>query len=988
MSIIYGPAPAAVYPVRPLAAAPVAEHTAYIIACQLADEARDAQYPHGGPALNHRPTDAELKTILLDALAASTLRAYQTLYQQYCNRSSIGKTYQDLYNDIRDLVKYERDGIKSSTAKDSDMDESDGSRSTKESSRSSNSHSSRRNQQIAAAANYLAQQQVAANTAANASIRYQEQSPGKQTSQSPSSGQGGQPPCKNCKSTKHTTKWCTSTKCHEPNCGKSFKDAAERKAHFMREHGFNRPDDKPSGGGKKSSFKKGQLKPGVKFSKVNRVKSEDGEADDDDSCIDSEVSSDSSMSVDRAPKSITWSQKKQSRKVSKIRTVSTIHRTTTVPGSPGSPPATDNVTGDDAPPLVEDSSEDSSEDYDAPYQGPPNPQMRARPVADGRIFASWRPMQGMRSMPDRILIEENRKQAADEAEPPVECMDVDSEDSDSEHEAAIPAPTRATRNDTKSVTGTKRKQTREPRTVQPCDSEDPPVKGPEPGSKCDSTRTSLSPDYSRTSALDSPPEPLDRNEGYPKYNIDEFWNSEDYTSMYVRYRIAGGKMKFKEDDTGRERYYEQWPGIELQDIGNWEDDYNNIAPCEWSMEIEDYQRWFLSVHPKPVDIREATRHWLDRRTQLHRRQHPAPGSYEEFLEIRAGTRNYPDGGVFDYIHAPEDTWDKGSLYRMHMIRRQAAIDMPRKLDAPVYITEQEIDDYLIENHLNDTEKMVEEDAARLAMQQKKEALLAKIRADKPNWKMRAEQAIEMLRNQDRLRDAIRGVHEGATRLHVNPAPVLDVPERSAKDPEPVHEIPEGPDWDFFYRSLTAEPDTRSAILTRMSSGTKPVLKSELRTQRTLTLSDRFTKKQRAIRTAIRKQRHVNAIVDTGAQVTTMPESAVSRMPMAHNHRDAPPGTAVKYGNGEIETIERLVDIGHYEVQITPDNCSTSLISVDQIVEDGHTVTFTRTQTVIADEVNRYSLAYPRVPNSREWTIPMHAMEDISQLRQENPQSRN
>ncbi len=89
--------------------------------------------------------------------------------------------------------------------------------------------------------------------------------------------------------------------------------------------------------------------------------------------------------------------------------------------------------------------------------------------------------------------------------------------------------------------------------------------------------------------------------------------------------------------------------------------------------------------------------------------------------------------------------------------------------------------------------------------------------------------------------------------------------------------------------------------------------------------------------AIRKQRNVNAIIDTGAQVTTMPESAVNRMPAAHNHRDAPPGTAVKYGNGEIETIERLVDIGHYEVQITPDNCSTSLISMDQIVADGHTV---------------------------------------------------
>jgi hypothetical protein len=104
-AIIYGPAPAVEYPVRPLATAPAAEHTAYIVVCQLADEARNAKFPHGVPALNHRPTDAELKTILLDALAISTLRAYQTLYQQYCNRSSTGKTYQDLYNDIHDLVR-------------------------------------------------------------------------------------------------------------------------------------------------------------------------------------------------------------------------------------------------------------------------------------------------------------------------------------------------------------------------------------------------------------------------------------------------------------------------------------------------------------------------------------------------------------------------------------------------------------------------------------------------------------------------------------------------------------------------------------------------------------------------------------------------------------------------------------------------------------------------------------------------------------------
>ena len=109
-------------------------------------------------------------------------------------------------------------------------------------------------------------------------------------------------------------------------------------------------------------------------------------------------------------------------------------------------------------------------------------------------------------------------------------------------------------------------------------------------------------------------------------------------------------------------------------------------------------------------------------------------------------------------------------------------------------------------------------------------------------------------------------------------------------------------------------------------------------------------------------------------------------PSAHNHRNAPPGTAVKYGNGEIETIERLVDIGHYEVQVTPDNCQASLISVDQTMQDGHTVTFFATETIIADDRDRYRLAYPQVPNLREWVVPMDAMEDITKLRQSHPRN--
>ena len=50
------------------------------------------------------------------------------------------------------------------------------------------------------------------------------------------------------------------------------------------------------------------------------------------------------------------------------------------------------------------------------------------------------------------------------------------------------------------------------------------------------------------------------------------------------------------------------------------------------------------------------------------------------------------------------------------------------------------------------------------------------------------------------------------------------------------------DWDFFYHSLLAVPETRSAI----PSGKKPVMKLELRTQKATTLSERFGKKQHAM----------------------------------------------------------------------------------------------------------------------------------------------
>jgi hypothetical protein len=69
----------------------------------------------------------------------------------------------------------------------------------------------------------------------------------------------------------------------------------------------------------------------------------------------------------------------------------------------------------------------------------------------------------------------------------------------------------------------------------------------------------------------------------------------------------------------------------------------------------NYIRWFCSNHPKPVNIRQATRFWLDRREMLWRKQHPTPGSYEEYLQGSEFGPGEKYAGGYDYIAHPEDT---------------------------------------------------------------------------------------------------------------------------------------------------------------------------------------------------------------------------------------------------------------------------------------------------------------------------------------------
>ena len=90
----------------------------------------------------------------------------------------------------------------------------------------------------------------------------------------------------------------------------------------------------------------------------------------------------------------------------------------------------------------------------------------------------------------------------------------------------------------------------------------------------------------------------------------------------------------------------------------------------------------------PHSLAQAVTYWINRRRQLERCQANHPRSYETFLRVKQSA-----GGSAE---PPDDTWDNGQLYRLQMIRAQAARDVPRYT-----ITEEDVDNYLIHAALSD-----------------------------------------------------------------------------------------------------------------------------------------------------------------------------------------------------------------------------------------------------------------------------------------------
>ena len=269
------------------------------------------------------------------------------------------------------------------------------------------------------------------------------------------------------------------------------------------------------------------------------------------------------------------------------------------------------------------------------------------------------------------------------------------------------------------------------------------------------------------------------------------------------------------------------PGIQLEK-GNWIEDNNYIRPGKSSIRNDAYRYWYETTHPQPHSLDQVIiTYSVNRRWQLKRCQANHPLSYEAFLHA-----NQPAGG-----HPANDTWDYGQLYRLHMIRAQAAHDIPRW-----GIIEEDVDNYLIQVALSERQRDI--DATNVQPSDHPEYQTHDATADTP-----------------------------ATSSCEDP----ETPQGIEQTGHPQREQRRTP-WrkrtttnqeDIFFPSIAADAETYN----RGTSNTNTV-GSDLKVQ----ASARQQKNPKYIR-------NISAFLDTGAQVTTMPESAVSKMPNANNHRD-------------------------------------------------------------------------------------------------------
>jgi hypothetical protein len=166
----------------------------YVRAMREATDECNREYPNGGPVLNHRPTDEELKTILMHALDKCTVPSIHQYYNTLLETKNKNVPFEEIFEELRHLAltanraigakrKFERSEEKSTSSSPGPNDD------------------------------------TIAQIRAFISLMHKQKKVKTEYS--------------NCGSDKHVTRKCTSSKCGE--CGKTFKSAPEIEERALEE---------------------------------------------------------------------------------------------------------------------------------------------------------------------------------------------------------------------------------------------------------------------------------------------------------------------------------------------------------------------------------------------------------------------------------------------------------------------------------------------------------------------------------------------------------------------------------------------------------------------------------------------------------------------------------------------------------------------------------------------------------------------------------
>ena len=125
--------------------------------------------------------------------------------------------------------------------------------------------------------------------------------------------------------------------------------------------------------------------------------------------------------------------------------------------------------------------------------------------------------------------------------------------------------------------------------------------------------------------------------------------------------------------------------------------------------------------------------------------------------------------------------------------------------------------------------------------------------------------------------------------------------------------------------------------------------------------------------------------DSGAQANCYPQRIIDANPQLISHiTPAPPRTTIVFGNNQAQQTTHIAHIGDYKAHINPDSMPDCIIAHAPIIDAGHIIVETKTETIIRDIGEQYEVRYPKAVNASEWTLPVDVLNQLTNLRRNYP----